>query len=152
MRQNQPSSFSIIKTIYKGKTCEFDLINMFEKVNLKGNIIEAKLKDSSEPIRNTEFFNLKQSIEGLFPIALELANNEMLENDERNVIYDKEKHYFEVDYIELQKHKDSVLKIEFHLYCLMDDGEPLYIYDCRGNIYIEFIVENFNKILETKVS
>jgi len=152
MRQNHHSSFSIIKTIYKGRTCEFDLINMFEKLSLKGNIIEAKLKDNSEPIWNTEFFNLKQSIEELFPKALELANKEMLENEERNVIYDETKHYFELDYIEIQKQENSILKIEFHLDCLMDDGEPLYIYDSRGNVYIEFIVENFDKIIETKVS
>ncbi len=152
MSKNQNSSFSIIRTIYKGRNCEFDLINIFEKLNLKGNIIEAKLQNRTEPIYNTEFFKLKQSLEKLFPIALELANKEMLENNERNVIYNEAKHYFELDYIEIQQYKDLILQVEFHIECMMDNREPLYMYDSRGNIYIEFTTENFDKILETKVS
>ena len=151
MSKNQNLSFSIIRTIYKGRSCEFDLINIFEKLNLKGNIIEAKLKNRTEPIYNTEFFKFKQSLEKLFPIALELANKEMLENNERNVIYDEAKHYFELDYIEMQQNKDSILQVEFHIECMTDNREPLYIYDSRGNIYIEFTIENFDKVLETKV-
>lgn len=152
MSKNQLSNFSIIETVYKNRTYAFDLRKMFESLNLNGKIIEATLKGNPETIWNTEFFRLKETIEKLFPIALELANKTMLEDGERNVIYNESKHYFELDYIEIQKHNTSILNIEFYLECLNEIGEILYTYDNRGNVYIEFVIEDFDNILKTNVS
>ena len=138
--------FSIIEVTHNNRRYIIDLLNAFEMLKLNGKVIDAKIEGSKDIVSNIEFLKLKDLANILFVKSLSIAEKNMLEDDERNIIYNRTKHYFEL--IEF-----TILKIatnysfQFHLLCVESHDYILYPYDDRGYFFINFIVNDLGDIL-----
>jgi hypothetical protein len=134
-----PATSFAIDIKHGARTCTLDLREVFERIDVNGKSIEARLKVYPGVIGNEAFFLLKKILVDAFPVAINMGR-ELMRSTPSYEKFAGSDYYFNYEGTDIDSYEicPQTGAPEFTAHLLFDLHDvkswPVYLYDTRGMI------------------